>query len=131
MTALDAFYLGNKSGYTTPSGRTLNFYNKNEDFIYVSNLQLKDAMWAKYWWSTEGQCLDREVNGFDRDFYFKSSSTKYYDVANNQSDKGKQKSSTTQSAVFGKWYNTNLYNPVPYNLSNNVAFYYMTSRSQL
>lgn len=128
MTALDAFYSGNKSSYTTPSGRTLKFYNKNEDFIYVSDLQLKDAMWAKYWWSADGQCLDREVNGFDRDFYFKSSSTKYYNVANNQSNDGKHNNSSTQSSVFGKWYNTNLYNSVPYNLSNNVAFYYMTSQ---
>ncbi len=128
MTALDAVFYGEKKGYKISDGRTVYFYNKNEDFIYTNYLDLKDAMWAKYWFNSSAQCLDRGGHGFDRDFYFYKSSTKYYNTLDNQAEKGKHKYYTTQSNTFGSWYNTDLSSSIGSNINNNLVVYYLTSQ---
>lgn len=128
MTALDDIWLGEQSSYYTTRGDYLHFYNKNEDFIYASDLQLKDAMWAKYWWSSAGQCLDREGYGFDRDFYFYKNSTKYYNCRDNQAEKGKHKYYTTKVNMLGFWYSDNMYKNIANKLRNNLRIYYLSSQ---
>lgn len=127
MTALDDIWLGEQSSYYTPKGDYLHFYNKNFDFAFVSDLQLKDRLWAKYWWSADGQCLDREGYGFDRDFYFEKSSQKYYNCRSNQANKGEHKYYTTKTNMLGFWYNNNMYNNISKTMRNNVCIYYISS----
>ena len=127
FTVLDDVWLGEQNSYYTTRGDYLKFYNKNEDFIYTSELQLKDIYWAKYWWSSAAQCLDRGGHGFDRDFYYYKSSTKYYNCRSNQADKGKHQYYTSQSDVFGPWYQKTMYQSIGKSLKNNVCVYYISS----
>lgn len=129
MTAQDAFYLGNKTagGYTTVDGSKYIFYDKKNDFIWASKLQLKDAMWAKYWYSSAGQSLDLDKNGLNRDFYKRKSDSKYYNVVSNQNKKGEHKYSTSQAEVFGDWYKDQ-YTFSGKNINNNLVIYYLTSQ---
>ena len=128
MTVLDDVWWGGRNGYRTTRGDLLVFYNKNNDFVYASDLQLKDAMLAKYWWSSDGQCIDLEVNGFDRDFYYRKNSEKYYCCRDNQADKGKHNYYRSKSAMLGFWYNNNMYNNIGSSLKNNVKVFYLTSQ---
>ncbi len=129
MTVLDNVWLAGRSSYYTPQGDYLHFYSRDEDFAYYSDLQLKDRLLTKYWWSAAGQCLDISVNGFDRDFYYWKNSTRYYYVRSNQADKGKHKIYTTKSNVLGFWYTNTMYNDIGNTLKNSMVIYYLTSQS--
>lgn len=142
MTALEDIWFGTKDGYWTTKNDRIKLINKDNYFIPADELQLRDAMWAKYWWSSYGQCTDFEGNGFERDFYYRKSNTKYYNsrpVGNNIStDKNKRGASVsnapknqylpfTKSKVLGDWYNNNWgVKPI---LNNHVMIYYMTSQA--
>ena len=128
MTVLDNVWLGEQNSYYTTRGDYLRFYNKDEDFIFVDELQLKDAMWAKYWWSAAAQCLDREDNGFDRRFYSWKNDKKYYYCRTHQADKGKHKAYTPKSTILGFWYNNTMYSSIGSTLKNSVVVYYLTSQ---
>ena len=80
------------------------FYNRDNDYIHVNKLRSNHSRWAKYWWNAEGQCLRISQQGFDRDFYFRSKDTKYYDVTQNQANAGQHVVSSTLSDVLGEWY---------------------------
>ena len=129
MTALDDVWLGEQNSYYTTRGDYLRFYNKDEDFIFVDELQLKDAMWAKYWWSAAAQCLDREDNGFDRRFYTWKNDKKYYYCRTHQADKGKHKAYTPKSTILGFWYNNSMYSSLGSTFKNNIVIYYLTSQA--
>lgn len=128
MVPLDHMWLAEKNSYYTTLGDYLNFYNKEGDFIWASDLQLQDRYWAKYWWSSAGQCLSRFGNGFDRDFYAYKDNHKYYNVRYNQANKGKHVTYNTKSSVLGSWYNTDMYTWLGKTIRNTVKFYYMTSQ---
>ena len=128
MAALDNLH-GTKS-YTTAGGTSITLYEKDNEFIYVSDLNsLQHQFLAKYWWNAAGQSLDYSDKGFANNFYWKSSNTKYYNIKTNQADKGKQKTSTAQSAVLGEWYTKDWSKSFGSNITNYFQVYYITSQS--
>lgn len=130
MTALDNIWWGEQSPYYyTPKGDRLHFYNKDEDFVRVDDLQLKDRMWAKYWWNADGQCLDREGYGFDREFYTYKDSKKYYNCRHHQANEGEHAYSTIKADMLGFWYGNHLYDNIGNTLKNHIAIYYLTSEN--
>jgi hypothetical protein len=95
----------------------------------VNYLKQQDRMWAKYWWNADVQCIDLGDHGFDRDFYYHSSSTKYYNVVDNKD--GNKNISTNISDVLGEWYQ-DVYQscgflPTKSGIRNYLALYYTTS----
>ena len=126
MWALDD--LKGEKSYSTANGTTLTLYDKNHEFINVSDLQQKDRYWAKYWWNSAGQCLDYSDNGFDRDFYW-DTKDKYYNVKSNQANKGKQSVSVSNSSIWGDWYTTDWSNKFGKNITNYFHVYYISSQS--
>lgn len=128
MKALDNLH-GTRS-YTTAGGSSITLYEKDNEFINVSDLNsLQHKYWAKYWWNAAGQSLDYSKKGFADDFYWKNSSTKYYNVKNNQAENGKQKSSSTQSYVLGDWYTTDQSKAFGSNITTYFQVYYLTSQA--
>lgn len=128
MRALDNLH-GTRS-YTTYGGTTITLYEKDNEFIYVSDLNsLQHQYLAKYWWNAAGQPLDYSKKGFAENFYWKSSSTKYYNIKTNQADKGKQKTSSSQSAVLGDWYNIDQSKAFGSYITSYFHVYYLTSQS--
>jgi len=126
-------HVRNDKYYYSPVGGSYRFYNKDEDFIPVDKLQPNDAIWAKYWWGAAAQCLDLGTHGFDRDFYYWSASTKYWDVTSASYIEGKGAHKTnkhsSQSTILGSWYNTDNYNSLGSTFNNYVTIYYLTSYS--
>lgn len=127
MTVLDDLWLGEKNQYYTANGDYLYIYQKDDNFIKVSDLQLKDRMWAQYWWSASGQPVDRGANGFNRDFYKYKMDHKYYNIRSNQANNGKHTSYVTKSTILGSWYTRNHYNFS--SLRNNICVYFITAES--
>ena len=127
MWAIDQLYPNRN--YPTASGTRVTLYDKDNEFIYVDDMySLQTKYLAKYWWSAAGQCLDHSKRGFDYEFYYRSSSTKYYDVKTNQANDGKQQYPSSQNAVLGEWYTKNLYNDFGNNITNYFNIYYLTSQ---
>lgn len=127
MWAIDQLYPNRN--YPTASGTRVTLYDKDNEFIYVDDMySLQTKYLAKYWWSAAGQCLDHSKRGFDYEFYYRSSSTKYYDVKTNQANDGKQQYPSSQNAVLGEWYFKNLYNDFGNNITNYFNIYYLTSQ---
>jgi hypothetical protein len=132
FTALDNLY-ENKM-YTSPSGSSFQLYHFNNEFICVSDLQLKDSYWAKYWWHAWAQSLDYAPQGFDRDFYFYTNA-KYYYTVNTYNNGGRHTGGGfSNQQIRGGWDSNNLLatyrifqNNQP--LDMNVQIYFLTSQS--
>ena len=102
-------YTRNNKSYTTVSGKVARFYNHNEDYIPVNELQQQDRYWAKYWWSADGQCLDLGPDGFDKSFYFGDKSIKYYNTLEASNANGVHKKSDNIEKILGDWYKNDPY----------------------
>lgn len=126
-------YVRNDKYYYAPVGGSYRFYNKNEDFIPVDKLQPNAAIWAKYWWGAAAQCLDLGTHGFDRDFYYWSATTKYWDVTSTSYVDGKGAHKTNmhslQREILGSWYTVDNYNSLGSSFDNYITIYYLTSKA--
>ena len=122
--------------YTATNGQSYKLLDLEKEYINADLLQLRDRLWAKYWWSAKGQSLDIGGHGFDRDFYFYNSSTLYYPVTCDQGYKKNHMCSAPQSAMLGNWYTPfdgkyyNVYYPPRPTYKMNVKLYFMTTRAE-
>lgn len=122
--------------YAATDGHSYKLLDLEKEYIDVNLLQLRDRLWAKYWFSAKGQCLDIGGHGFDRDFYYYNSSTLYYPVTCDQGYDKHHKCSAHQTSVLGNWYVPfdgsyyNVYNPPRPTYKMNVKLYFMTTRAE-